>query len=183
MKNRSKLFLAVPVVAGMLMFSCKSPDDYETKETATVDTENNAPFNLNSNRSGGNPTTAAGDQTTLAKKGKVSSDLKSDAVNNTAALPQYPGGQTALDKFITDNIEYPAAAFDAGIEGTVTVELAFDKTGKIYTQRLSSDQLGYGLDEAVMKAIKKMPMWTPGTIKGEKVKTHYNLPIRFQIAG
>ena len=176
MKKDIKLFLVIATFSGISMMGCGS-DDYkkadESSTTSTVTPTVDKPI-----------VTSAGDSIARAsiktKKGKISSTMKT-IIDDADAVPQYPGGQAALDKFISENIEYPSAALDAGIEGTVTVDLAFDDKGKIYTQKLQSTALGYGLDEEVMNAIKKMPMWAPGTIKGKKVKSTYSLPVKFQL--
>jgi hypothetical protein len=44
------------------------------------------------------------------------------------------------------------------------------------------EQLGYGLDVEAMRVISDMPDWTPGEVKGKKVKVYYTLPIIFTMA-
>jgi TonB family protein len=95
--------------------------------------------------------------------------------------PTFPGGQDALAKFIQENIVYPDAAIDNGVEATVDVIFAVDENGKVYTPRLKSQTQGYGLDEASLNVVSKMPRWNPGQIKGKNVKSYYTLPISFVI--
>ncbi len=131
---------------------------------------------------------------TKTKKGKVSTVMMvKDAKNtgmkmnkegyydNVEVLPMYPGGQNALDNFINSTIEYPEEANDNGVEGVVKVYFGVDEMGKIYSPKIIGKPLGYGLEDAVLKAVNKMPTWTPGAIKGKNVKTYYTLPVNFKL--
>ena len=106
---------------------------------------------------------------------------KEGIYNRAEIKPSFPGGQQALAKFIQDNIVYPDAAIDNGVEATVDVIFAVDEAGKVYTPRLRNEKEGYGLDEASLNVVSKMPKWNPGQIKGKNVKSYYTLPISFVI--
>jgi protein TonB len=101
--------------------------------------------------------------------------------SSVEVLPMFPGGQHALDNFINSNIEYPETANENGIEGKVTVNFAVDEMGKVSNPKITGKPLGYGLEEELLKAVNKMPTWTPGTIKGKNVKTYYTLPVNFML--
>ena len=95
--------------------------------------------------------------------------------------PSYPGGEKALAKFIQENIVYPGTAIENGVEATVEVNFAVDENGKVYTPKIKDDRIGFGLDEASLDVVSKMPRWNPGQIKGKNVKSYYTLPITFVI--
>lgn len=95
--------------------------------------------------------------------------------------PTYPGGEKALAKFIQENIIYPEAAIENGVEGEVMVGFAVDERGVIYTPVVKGDLAGYGLDEAATNVVAKMPVWNPGQIQGRNVKSYFSLPIKFRI--
>lgn len=99
----------------------------------------------------------------------------------TEIKPSYPGGEKALAKFIQENIVYPDAALENGVEGDVLVGFAVDENGMIYTPVVNGDLAGYGLDEAATAVVSKMPVWNPGQIRGRNVKSYFSLPIRFRI--
>ncbi len=109
-------------------------------------------------------------------------EINSQGIYSRAEIkPSYPGGEKALTKFIQDNIAYPQAAIDEGVEGTVEVMFAVDENGKVYTPVVTGDRAGYGLDEEATRVVSKMPTWNPGQIKGKNVKSYYTLPITFRI--
>ena len=101
--------------------------------------------------------------------------------SSTEILPAFPGGQKALENFFEKNIEYPSEATDNGVEGTVNMNFAVDEKGKVYAPKITSDNIGYGIEKESLRVFAKMPTWTPGKIKGKNVKTRYTLPIKFQL--
>ena len=127
------------------------------------------------------------------KKGKVSVVMnqkvtgtsmemdKEGYYNNVEVWPAYPGGQSALEKFFEDNIQYPQAATDNGTEGTVNINFAVDEKGKVYAPKVIGQKVGSGIDEEALRVFSKMPAWTPGKVKGKNVKTRFTLPVRFQL--
>ncbi|NBB88931.1 MAG: TonB family protein [Bacteroidetes bacterium] len=92
--------------------------------------------------------------------------------------PEFPGGNTAMFKFIGENLKYPASASDAGIHGTVFVQFVVSKDGNIKDVEVLRG-IGGGCDEAAMNVIKKMPAWKPGHQNDVAVAVRYNIPIRF----
>jgi TonB family protein len=99
-----------------------------------------------------------------------------------ATLPEFPGGQKALDNYVNDHINYPQDAVDNDITGIVRVSFVVDENGKISKAKLVSPQrVGNGLDEEALRVINNMPEWKPATVHGRKIKTRLELPISFQV--
>jgi TonB family protein len=109
-------------------------------------------------------------------------EMNTEGIYSRAEIrPTFPGGEAALAKFIQNNINYPQAAIDEGVEGRVEVIFAVDENGKVYTPVIKGKRAGYGLDEEATRVVSRMPTWNPGQIKGKNVKSYYTLPITFQI--
>ena len=109
-------------------------------------------------------------------------EMDKEGIYNRAEIrPSYQGGQDALAKFIQENIVYPEPALENGVEGNVEVIFAVDENGKVYTPVVKGERQGYGLDDAAINVVSKMPKWNPGQIKGKNVKSYYTLPISFKI--
>jgi protein TonB len=128
------------------------------------------------------------------KKGKVSivapaaSKMKADAApdasgtyTNVDHIPAFPGGNAGLQKFFDDNVEYPSAAEDAGVEGTVQISFTVDENGKIIAPQIDGEKEGYGLDDEALRVVNKMPAWVPGKVNGKPVKTRFSLPVKFAL--
>ena len=95
-------------------------------------------------------------------------------------MPQFPGGQAAMMKFIADSLRYPSVAFENGIEGRVIVKFVVDCEGNIVNPLVvrSVDPL---LDREAIRLVKSMPKWIPGRQNGKPVCVIYNVPIRFKL--
>lgn len=119
---------------------------------------------------------------TAPSKGTGSMEMDKQGVyTNVEYLPAFPGGNNGLQKFFNNNLQYPEAATDDGVEGTVMVNFVVDETGKISSPQVQGQTPGYGLDAEALRVVKKMPAWTPGKLKGKNVKTRFSLPIVFQL--
>ena len=95
-------------------------------------------------------------------------------------MPQFPGGEQAMLKFIAENAHYPENAQKAGIEGLAVVGFIVDKKGKIHEPRIIKG-LSTEFDEEVLRVVRAMPDWEPGTHRGEKKNVRFTLPVSFKI--
>jgi len=94
--------------------------------------------------------------------------------------PAYPGGQEALYKFISENIEYPIVARENGIQGSVILKVIIEADGSI-SDVLVLRGLGGGCDEEAVRVARMMPNWIPGIQNGKKVRVGVAMPIRFKL--
>lgn len=107
-------------------------------------------------------------------------DKKVEIYTTVEEMPQYPGGDEAMKKYLQDNLKYPETAKNDQIEGKVVVGFVVDKKGKIQSPRIVRS-ISPELDQEALRVIKSMPKWTPGKQKGKKVAVSYNVPINFKI--
>lgn len=80
-------------------------------------------------------------------------------------MPQFPGGDEALLDFIKENLKYPRASFEAGIEGRVTIRFVISKEGSV-TDVMVIRGLDSLCDKEAVRVVKMMPTWIPGRING-----------------
>jgi len=195
MKKLINFFSIMTVFAAMFIAGCNSDSTTKTTETSVPDSTTIVTDTSSQVMTTDTSTTATvkPNPALKGKKGKVSTVMMTQ--NKTAAmdknaegyysnvevLPAFPGGQGALDTYMSNNITYPADANDNGIEAVVTVNFAVDEMGKVSNPQIVGKKAGYGLEDEVIKAINKMPTWTPGVIKGQNVKTYYTLPVNFKL--
>ena len=95
-------------------------------------------------------------------------------------MPQFPGGETALLKFINDNIRYPIPAQEAGIQGRVVVRFVVSKTGEIRDVTVLRS-VESSLDKEAVRVIKMMPKWIPGKQNGNSVAVYFTVPVVFKL--
>ena len=123
---------------------------------------------------------------------KVSKDEKKDALVVTGVkskeeeeivifevveqMPEYPGGMSALQKYLSEKIAGSPMKGKAG--GRVMVGFTVAETGKIKDERvLQSDEAS--LNQEAERIVSEMPDWIPGKQRGRPVPVKYTVPIRF----
>ncbi len=95
-------------------------------------------------------------------------------------MPEFPGGEDSLMKYLSENIIYPKGATKSGIEGTVFVSFVVCEDGKLCKVKTERD-IGGGCGEAAALAVKDMPNWKPAYENGKPVKVEFMLPVKFEI--
>ena len=95
-------------------------------------------------------------------------------------MPEYPGGEDAMFKFLGDNLVYPKAAKKQGIQGKVWIGFIIDKEGGITNVEVLRG-IGGGCDEEAVRVIKLMPKWIPGKQDGKPVNVKFRFPINFTL--
>jgi len=95
-------------------------------------------------------------------------------------MPEFPGGDQNMRKFLRDNIRYPMMARESGITGTVYVTFVVSATGQISDVKLLRG-IGGGCDEEAVRVVRTMPAWIAGRQTGKPVPVQFNLPIKFSL--
>ena len=93
-------------------------------------------------------------------------------------MPEYPGGEAALRKFISEKILYPVIAQENGIQGTVYVSFVVSADGSVRNARIARG-VDPVLDKEALRVVNSMPRWTPGKQRGKAVNVSYTVPISF----
>lgn len=114
---------------------------------------------------------------------------KTDNTNTTErvhviseTMPEFPGGQYALFKFISKNLNYPKDAKKKGIQGKVMVQFIVEKDGTIGDIRIIRS-VSPDLDKEATRvfSLSSMPKWKPGMSGGVAVRVRYTFPITFKL--
>ena len=95
-------------------------------------------------------------------------------------MPSFPGGDSALLKYLFENVKYPMSALKAQKQGRVMVCFTVEKDGTITNVKVARS-VTPSLDAEAVRAIKSMPKWSPGKQGGEFVRVKYNVPVTFKL--
>ncbi|WP_298710504.1 TonB family protein [Chitinophaga sp.] len=95
--------------------------------------------------------------------------------------PYFPGGETALQQFITGNLQYPAEAKARGIEGTVRIALIHSDRKILTGIHPTGPRLGYGLEEEALRLVHIMPAWKGASSAGRSLATYDTVDIHFTL--
>jgi len=95
-------------------------------------------------------------------------------------MPEFPGGQKALLKFLENNVRYPAVAFVNKIQGRTIVSFVVEPDGSVDNVEVAKSSSSV-LDEEAVRVVKKFPKWKPGMIDGKPVRVKYCVPVNFKL--
>lgn len=96
--------------------------------------------------------------------------------------PEYPGGDYARLRFLSNNIRYPEEAIRKKVQGVVMVSLIVEKDGTVSNIRIVNG-IGGGCDEEAVRVVSSMPRWTPAKRNGKPVRIILKMPVVFRIPG
>ena len=103
------------------------------------------------------------------------SDLLMGVVGTIA---EFPGGPDSLKAFIDENIQYPASVLNGSVKGVVLVEFVINKDGSVSDAKVKIS-LSPECDAEAVRVVSLLPKWKPEEIKGEPVRSFYQVPIPF----
>lgn len=114
-------------------------------------------------------------------KAPLKDEVKEEQIFVIAEFPaEFPGGDRALYKYISDHVNYPVVAQENGIQGKVYVKFVVDEKG-IVNDATVLRGVDLSLDKEALRVINKLPKFKPARQGGRKVKVYYNAVINFQL--
>jgi protein TonB len=93
-------------------------------------------------------------------------------------MPSFPGGESALMRYIAEHLRYPSAAQDQGIQGVVMLRFVVEGTGQFGDVQILKS-LDPSCDREAIRVVKSLPRFVPGRQQGRPVNVWFQLPIRF----
>jgi protein TonB len=115
--------------------------------------------------------------TAMAQNKKTSNDKVFEKVED---MPEFPGGEQAMMKFVSENVQYPEEAKEKEISGRVLVGFIVEKDGSVNEVKIVRG-IGGGCDEEAVRVVKAMPKWKPGKQDGKTVRVSYTMPFFFKM--
>ncbi|WP_430815709.1 energy transducer TonB [Carboxylicivirga sp. RSCT41] len=93
-------------------------------------------------------------------------------------MPEFPGGQAALLKYIAGNVKYPVICAESGITGRVYISFVINEQGDVVEAKVvrSPDKK---LSAEALRVVNNMPKWTPGFQRDKAVRVAYTIPVNF----
>lgn len=106
--------------------------------------------------------------------------VSNDSVDYDYEVTSFPGGDNAMNKFINDNLVYPADAKEKGEHGKFYVGFIVDIYGFLQKIRIVRG-LSPVFDNEALRIVKMMPSWSPGKENEKPVSTNVVIPIVFKL--
>ena len=100
--------------------------------------------------------------------------------NVVEQMPEYPGGQAALLKFIGDNLKYPKEMVGC-FQGSIRVRFYVDTLGHVCAPEIVKGRDSV-LDREALRVVGLFPDFIPAHHLGKKVNAWFTLPISFKFS-
>lgn len=94
--------------------------------------------------------------------------------------PEFPGGESALMKYLQEHVNYPTAARENGIQGRVIVSFIVNEDGSISDVKVEKI-VNPDLAKEAVRVIQSMPNWKPGRKDEKNVRVNYTVPVTFRL--
>ncbi len=93
-------------------------------------------------------------------------------------MPEFPGGQEAMEKYIKDNIQIgeTVSKWQADAWGRIFVNFIVEPDGSLTNVKVLQG-ICEPYDEEAVRVVKSMPNWKPGMQSGKPVRVSYTIPI------
>ena len=179
-------FIAVAISTLLFFSSMKRIDDIKDKFDKPEQVENGVISDDSfAYASETEKTTPAVKSTT--KTGKITAErsapkkvFKGKVYDLVDEMPSFPGGLEELYKWIDNNVQYPAVAWENGIEGRVILKFIVEKDGSLRDSTVIHS-VHPMVDREALRLVGQMPKWNPGKRAGIPVRVRYCLPIKFKL--
>ncbi|WP_320052089.1 energy transducer TonB [uncultured Acetobacteroides sp.] len=185
--TRNRRFFDRKIKAGVLMLSLLNMmASCGTPPTGKTDTSRNSAKKGTTSTQPTSKTVVDNDPSHYARQAKIGSAAKERIFDESEVscymvvekMPSFPGGQEAMINFLNQNTQYPSAAIEKKMEGTVFVQFIVDSTGKIEEPKVIRS-VSPELDNEALRVVRLFPHWNPGIMMGEKLRVGYTMPFKF----
>lgn len=106
---------------------------------------------------------------------------ENDTLDIAEVMPEFPGGQKALMKFLAKKIAYPSLVQGGMVQGRVIIQFIVNKDGEIVSPKVVRSINPY-MDKEALRVVNLMPKWKPGELAdGTKVAVRYTVPVMFRL--
>ncbi|MGM9812319.1 MAG: TonB family protein [Muribaculaceae bacterium] len=108
------------------------------------------------------------------------STVSGEVYQRADIMPEFPGGQGAMFRWLGENLKYPPIALEEGIQGRVLIHFVVTKTGEIADAKVAKS-VNPALDKEALRLVRSMPRFTPAKMQGKPVNCYFTLPVTFRI--
>lgn len=108
--------------------------------------------------------------------------VKEEVFRAVEQMPQFPGGDAELMKYLSSHINYPTMAMENNVQGRVVVQFVVTKNGSIGEVKVVKG-VDRDLDREAIRVVRSLPKFIPGKMNGQAVNVWYTLPVNFKLQG
>lgn len=139
----------------------------------------------NKTETGASPTTLASQlpgPSTEAPAAPVVATPEEPAIEEHAdVLPEFPGGNAALQRFLLKNLRFDFDEQEPGTRIEIRCRFVVDNNGNVSDAEIIKSAGKAAYDKEVTRVVGKMPQWKPGIKRNKNVATYFTLPVVVEV--
>lgn len=109
---------------------------------------------------------------------RIGDAQKTDLSKYDVKVPEFPGGEVEMKRFVRENFIVPETACELRTDGDVVVAFRVSTKGKVSGIKVKG-KADPAVKNALRKVFRSMPLWNPATVDGEVVSGYVHVPITF----
>ena len=117
------------------------------------------------------------DAPVIAKPASPASQTVFDVVE---VMPEFPGGDDSLNRFIKNTLKFPDIERDNDIQSRVIVSFIVEKDGSLSNIAIKKG-VNPAQDKEAIRVVQALPKFKPGRQQGVPVRVRYVIPIMFKL--
>ena len=101
-------------------------------------------------------------------------------IEDPEIMPMFTGGSSAMHRYISTTLSYPADAVEQNLQGLVVYTFVVEKDGSLSNFNIIH-KADPSLNEEALRILQSMPPWRPARHNGEIVRAETYVPMYFKL--
>ena len=108
-----------------------------------------------------------------------STTLPKENVGAGITMPEFPGGDVGLSKYLAENVKFPENAKKDSLSKKVFVQFVINQEGDVENVKVVRG-VDKAFDKEAIRVVESMPKWEPAKQFGKPVKFTHTIAVAFK---
>ncbi|MBO7478629.1 MAG: energy transducer TonB [Salinivirgaceae bacterium] len=108
-----------------------------------------------------------------------STTLTKENVGAGITMPEFPGGDVGLSKYLAENVKFPENAKKDSLSRKVFVQFVINQEGDVENVKVVRG-VDKAFDKEAIRVVENMPKWEPAKQFGKPVKFTHTIAVAFK---
>ena len=108
-----------------------------------------------------------------------STTLTKENVGAGITMPEFPGGDVGLSKYLAENVKFPENAKKDSLSKKVFVQFVINQEGDVENVKVVRG-VDKAFDKEAIRVVESMPKWEPAKQFGKPVKFTHTIAVAFK---
>ena len=110
---------------------------------------------------------------------RITTTLQKEEVGAGITMPEFPGGDVGLSKYIEENVKSPENAKSDSLSRRVVVQFVINQEGDVENVKVARG-VDKAFDKEAIRVVESMPKWEPAKQFGKPIKFTHTIGVGFK---